>query len=123
LLNFGHTFGHALEAETGFGERLLHGEAVALGCVLAFAFSAERGLCGSADAERVRSHFQSVGLPAGLAELGLARRGERLAAHMQHDKKRAEGRTAFILARGIGGAFVDTSVDLADVAAFLNRAD
>src|SRR5207253_10820484 len=89
LLNFGHTFGHALEAETGYSDRLLHGEAVALGCVLAFVFSVERGLCGAADAVRVRSHFQSVALPTALTELGLEGQGERLAAHMEHDKKRA----------------------------------
>jgi 3-dehydroquinate synthase len=123
LLNLGHTFGHALEAETGFSDRLLHGEAVALGCVLAFAFSAERGLCTAADAERVRAHFHAVGLPTRLAELGLQGQGERLAAHMTHDKKRSGGRTAFILARGIGQAFIDKTVDLADVAAFLDRAD
>src|SRR5438270_11567386 len=69
LLNLGHTFGHALEAETGYSDRLLHGEGVALGCVLAFGFSAERGLCGIADAERVRAHFQSSSLPTTLAQL------------------------------------------------------
>ena len=121
LLNLGHTFGHALEAETGYSDRLLHGEAVALGCVLAFAFSAERGLCPAADALRVREHFRSVGLPTTLSELGLQGQGERLAAHMEHDKKRSGGRTAFILARGIGAAFVDKSVELNDVAAFLDR--
>jgi 3-dehydroquinate synthase len=123
LLNLGHTFGHALEAETGFSDRLLHGEAVALGCVLAFGFSAERGLCTAADAERVRAHFDAVGLPIALAQLGLNGQGEPLAAHMAHDKKRAGGRTAFILAHGIGEAFVDKSVELSDVAAFLDRAD
>jgi 3-dehydroquinate synthase len=122
LLNLGHTFGHALEAETGYSDRLLHGEAVSLGCMLAFDFSVARGLCAAPDAARVREHFQSIGLPTTLAELGLQGEGERLAAHMQHDKKRSDGRTAFILARGIGGAFVDTSIELADVAAFLNRA-
>jgi len=121
LLNLGHTFGHALEAESGYSDRLLHGEAVALGCVLAFDCSVVRGLCTAPDAARVREHFQSIGLPTSLAELGLQGEGERLAAHMQHDKKRSDGRTAFILARGIGKAFVDTSVDLADVAAFLDR--
>src|SRR5437868_587883 len=121
LLNLGHTFGHALEAETGYADRLVHGEAVALGCVLAFAFSAERGLCSTADAQRVREHFQSVDLPTSLAELGLQGRGQQLAAHMQHDKKRSAGRTAFILVRGIGEAFVDKSVGLSDVAAFLDR--
>jgi 3-dehydroquinate synthase len=95
---------------------------VALGCVLAFAFSAERGLCSTDDAQRVRGHFQSVGLPTSLTDLGLHGQGDRLAAHMQHDKKRAGGRTAFILVRGIGEAFVDVSVELSEVAAFLDRA-
>ena len=122
LLNLGHTFGHALEAETGYSDRLLHGEAVALGCVLAFDFSATRGICPTADTKRVKDHFVSVRLPTTLAELGLQSQGERLAAHMTHDKKREGGRTAFILARGIGQAFVDKNVDLADVAAFLDRA-
>jgi 3-dehydroquinate synthase len=122
LLNLGHTFGHALEAETGYSDRLRHGEAVALGCVLAFDFSAERGLCPVDGAARVRAHFECVGLPTRLAALGLAGKGARLASHMQRDKKREGGRTAFILARGIGKAFVDRQIDLEDVAAFLDRA-
>jgi 3-dehydroquinate synthase len=122
LLNLGHTFGHALEAATGFSGRLYHGEAVALGCVLAFDYSAERGLCPTEDAQRVRSHFAGVNLPTTLAAIGLAGRGEELTGHMTHDKKREGGRTAFILARGIGQAFVDKGVELADVAAFLDRA-
>lgn len=122
LLNLGHTFGHALEAETGYSGALLHGEAVALGCVLAFDFSVSRGLCSSQDAARVRQHFGSVSLPTTLASLGLDKAGERLAAHMQHDKKAEGGRTAFILARGIGQAFVDKQVELEEVAAFLDHA-
>jgi 3-dehydroquinate synthase len=122
LLNFGHTFGHALEAETGYSERLLHGEAVALGCVLAFGFSAERGFCPIDDADRVRAHLASAGLPTTLNSVGLDGMGGRLAAHMRHDKKREGGRTAFILARGVGEAFVDKQVELDAVAAFLDRA-
>lgn len=121
LLNLGHTFGHALEAETGYSETLLHGEAVALGCVLAFDFSAERAMCSKTDAGRVRAHFATVGLPTRLSEIGLENKGRTLAEHMTHDKKRSGGRTAFILTRGIGQAFVDKSVELADVAAFLDR--
>jgi 3-dehydroquinate synthase len=116
LLNFGHSFAHALEAEAGFSDRLLHGEAVALGMVLAFRFSAARGLCSTADAERVSSHLASVRLPTVLQASG-----EALAAHMAHDKKARGGRIPFVLVRGIGRAFVDTSVDLADIAAFLDR--
>ena len=122
LLNLGHTFGHALEAATGFSDRLYHGEAVALGCVLAFDFSVERGLCLAGDAARVRAHFAGVELPATLAEVSLNGRGEELAGYMKSDKKREGGRTAFILAHGIGQAFVDKSVDLTDVAAFLDGA-
>jgi 3-dehydroquinate synthase len=121
LLNLGHTFGHALEAETGYSDRLLHGEAVALGCVLAFDFSVERGLCSAADADRVRAHFAAAGLPTKLADLNLNGCGQRLAAHMMHDKKREAGRTAFILVRAIGRAFVDKQVELSDVAAFLDQ--
>ena len=122
LLNLGHTFGHALEAETGFSEQLLHGEAVALGCVLAFDFSATRDLCSESDAERVRAHFASIGMATTLAEIELQRRGGRLAEHMKHDKKRTSGRPAFILVRGIGHAFVDKTVELAEVADFLHQA-
>jgi 3-dehydroquinate synthase len=122
LLNLGHTFGHALEAETGYSDRLLHGEAVALGCVLAFDFSAARGLCSAADADRVGAHYAAAGLPTKLAELGLNGSGDKLAAQMTHDKKREGGRTAFILVHGIGQAFVDKQVELSDVAAFLDEA-
>jgi 3-dehydroquinate synthase len=122
LLNLGHTFGHALEAEAGYSDRLLHGEAVALGCVLAFDFSFQRGLCPAGDAARVRKHFAAASLPTTLASLGLDGLGQRLCHHMRHDKKREGGRTAFILARGIGSAFVDKEVDLAEVAAFLDGA-
>jgi 3-dehydroquinate synthase len=118
LLNLGHTFGHAMEAETGFSDRLLHGEAVAMGMVLAFRFSAQRGVCSNADAARVSAHLEAVGLPVRL-DFGT---GAALAAHMAHDKKASGGRVPFILARGIGEAFVDKDVDLADVAEFLDRA-
>jgi 3-dehydroquinate synthase len=120
LLNLGHTFGHALEAETGFCDRLLHGEAVAAGMALAFRFSAARGLCPSQDAERVAAHLRAVGLPDGLAAAGVAASGKTLVGHMLHDKKMAAGTLAFILARGIGQSFVDKSVALSDVAAFLD---
>ncbi|MEO5774688.1 MAG: 3-dehydroquinate synthase [Sphingomicrobium sp.] len=119
LLNLGHTFGHALEAEAGFSDRLLHGEAVALGCVLAMEFSAQRGLCGPDDADRTKRHFETVGLRTTFAQAGIAADGARLTAHMMSDKKKAGGRVAFILSRGIGQAYVDRSVDMADVAAFL----
>ena len=119
LLNLGHTFGHALEAEAGFSDRLLHGEAVALGISLAFRFSAERSLCSAAEAQRVSAHLAAVGLPTQLNKTHVS--GRAVADHMARDKKASDGRVPFILARGIGAAFVDTSVDLADVAAFLDR--
>lgn len=121
LLNLGHTFGHALEAETGFSDRLLHGEAVAAGMALAFGFSAERGLCRPADADRVARHLRDSGLPDGLTAAGISADGATLVDHMRHDKKMAGGTLPFLLARGIGRTFLDISVDLADVAAFLDR--
>ena len=119
LLNLGHTFGHALEAESGFSDRLLHGEAVALGMVLAFQLSVARGLCHPADSERVSAHLAAVGLPTCLNEIGAS--GAALAGHIAHDKKASGGRVPFILAHGIGAAFVDTSIELSDVVAFLDR--
>jgi 3-dehydroquinate synthase len=120
LLNLGHTFGHALEAETGFSDKLLHGEGVAAGMALAFAFSAEQGLCARQDADRVAAHLRAVGLPDGLAAAIPAASGERLVEHMRHDKKMAGGTLPFLLARGIGQTFLDKTVDLSAVAAFLD---
>ena len=118
LLNLGHTFGHALEAEAGFDGTLLHGEAVAAGCALAFRYSVRLGLCPPADADRVAAHLRSVGLPDGLA--GVTASGARLVDHMRHDKKARGGVLPFLLTRGIGRTFLDRTVDLADIAAFLD---
>jgi len=120
LLNLGHTFGHALEAETGFSDRLLHGEGVAAGMALAFAFSAEKGICPRQDAERVAAHLRAAGLPDGLHAAGIAASGARLVEHMLHDKKMAAGTLPFLLARGIGETYVDKNVDLKEVEAFLD---
>ncbi|WP_086619796.1 3-dehydroquinate synthase [Erythrobacter tepidarius] len=120
LLNLGHTFGHALEAETGFSDRLLHGEAVALGMALAARYSARRAEITLADAERVTAAIAAAGLPVSLAALGLACDGAALVAHMRHDKK-AEGTTLpFLLLRALGEAYVARDVDLADIACFLD---
>lgn len=120
LLNLGHTFGHALEAETGFSDRLLHGEAVALGMVLAAHYSARRGEISAVDAARAERAIAAAGLPARLADLGLACDGAALVDHMRHDKK-AEGTTLpFLLLRQLGEAYVARDVDLADIAAFLD---
>ncbi|WP_242181995.1 3-dehydroquinate synthase [Sphingomonas sp. CARO-RG-8B-R24-01] len=119
LLNLGHTFGHALEAEAGFSDRLLHGEAVAAGMALAFAYSAAHGLSPAADAERVSRHLRAIGLPDGVAAAGISASADVLVDHMLHDKKMDAGTLPFLLAHGIGRTFLDTSVDLADVRAFL----
>jgi 3-dehydroquinate synthase len=121
LLNLGHTFGHALEAATGFSDTLLHGEAVAAGCALAFRYSARRGLCSATDAERVAMHLRQVGLPDGLAAAGVTASGAELCTHMANDKKASEGRVPFLLARGIGQTFLAKDVDMADVASFLDE--
>ncbi|WP_164158049.1 3-dehydroquinate synthase [Sandarakinorhabdus rubra] len=119
LLNLGHTFGHAFEAETGFSDRLLHGEAVALGMVLAFRLSARLGLCTAEDAGRVAAHLSALGFTVEAAALGLDCPAARLVEHMLHDKKMSGGRLPFILAHGIGQAFVARDVDLAEVERFL----
>ena len=121
LLNLGHTFGHALEAETGFGARLLHGEAVALGMVLAARYSARLGNVTTEDAQQITKAVDMAGLPSEISALGLSCGGERLAAHMLHDKKMTGGTLPFVLLRGIGEAYLDKSVEMDDVAAFLNE--
>ncbi len=120
LLNLGHTFGHALEAETGFSDRLLHGEAVALGMVLAARYSARRGEMSAADAARSAAAIADAGLPAEITELGMDCTGARLVDHMRHDKKMETGTLPFLLLRGIGAAYLARDVELADVAAFLD---
>jgi 3-dehydroquinate synthase len=119
LLNLGHTFGHAFEAETGFSSRLLHGEAVALGMALAHRLSARLGLCPEGDAARVTAHLAGLGFVTEARDLGLHCSAARLIDHMKHDKKMSAGRLAFILTRGIGRSFVSRDVELAEVEAFL----
>ena len=121
LLNLGHTFGHALEADTGFSDLLLHGEAVAAGTALAFRYSARLGLCTVEDAERVTAHLKAVGLPHDLASAHVKANGAALVAYMLHDKKMAAGTLSFLLARGIGQTFLSKDVVLDDVAAFLDQ--
>ncbi len=120
LLNLGHTFGHALEADTGFSDKLLHGEAVAAGMALAFGFAESQGMCNGQDAARVIAHLKSVGLPYGLRSAKVSGSGEVLVAHMLHDKKMSGGVLPFILPHAIGDARVERSVQLSDVAAFLD---
>jgi 3-dehydroquinate synthase len=123
LLNFGHTFGHALEAAVGYDNRLLHGEAVALGMGMAFDLSARLGFCTSQDAVRVRRHFDAIGLPTKLSQVeGVTWDTVELLGHMAKDKKVQDGKITFVLARGIGRAFTARDIDSADVAAVLDLA-
>ena len=120
LLNLGHTFGHALESESGYGDALLHGEAVAIGMAMAFRYSAAQGLCPGQDAGRAQAAIAAVGLPVRLSELASHPFDPaRLLGHMAQDKKAEGGRLTFILARALGEAFVARDVDADAIIAFL----
>ncbi|HEX6218868.1 MAG TPA: 3-dehydroquinate synthase [Sphingomicrobium sp.] len=121
LLNFGHTFGHAVEVVAGFGP-VLHGEAVAIGMALAFQLSVELGHCPARDADRAIGHLRSAGLATTLAEAGIAGRAAELAALMAKDKKADAGGLKLILTRGIGAAFVSRDVGPEQLEDFLSRA-
>ena len=126
LLNLGHTFGHALEAATGFSDRLFHGEGVAVGMVLAAEFSASLGMIAEADAERIARHLAAVGLPTHLGEIaGFAQEGlgdaDRLMALMAQDKKVRRGRLTFILLEAVGRAVITRDVEPALVRDFLKQ--
>ena len=123
LLNLGHTFGHALEAATGYSDRLLHGEGVAIGCALAFEVSARMGLCAQETPSRVRAHFAQMGLKTDLADIpGTLPNADGLIELMYQDKKVRQGRLTFVLARRIGGAFVARNADLTVVRSVLEQA-
>jgi len=112
LLNLGHTFCHALEAATGYSDRLLHGEGVAIGCALAFELSARMGLCSQEDPSRVRSHLREMKTKVDLSDIaGELPDADGLIALMAQDKKVVDGKLRFILARGIGEAFITSDVD------------
>lgn len=116
LLNLGHTFGHVLEAATGYSDRLLHGEGVAIGCILAFDLSARMGLCSQEAPSRVAAHFAAMGMPSRIADIpGDLPDDEALIALMAQDKKVQDGKLRFILAQGIGQAFVTEAVDPAQL--------
>lgn len=119
LLNLGHTFGHAFEAAAGFSDRLLHGEAVALGMALAHRFSARRGLCSLHDAARVDAHLAAAGFVTRPAALGLDTSAADLVHHMRQDKKMSGGTLPFILTRGLGSSFVARNVPIRDAQDFL----
>ena len=111
LLNLGHTFGHALESATGYSDRLLHGEGVAIGCALAFELSSKLGLCSQEAPSRVRAHLRDMGMKVDLRDIqGDLPDAEGLLALMAQDKKVVDGKLRFILARGIGEAFVTSDV-------------
>ena len=123
LLNFGHTFGHALEAETGFSDALLHGEAVALGMMLAFDFAVRLGIATGQDSHRVRRHLTAAGLPTELSAIGLTgSAADRLVGHMGKDKKVKDGGITLILPRRIGDAFVMRDASAEALRAFLAEA-
>ncbi|MDO5643243.1 MAG: 3-dehydroquinate synthase [Paracoccus sp. (in: a-proteobacteria)] len=116
LLNLGHTFGHALEAATGYSDRLLHGEGVAIGCALAFDLSARMGLCAQEVPSRVAAHLAAMGMPSRLADVpGDLPDNDALIALMGQDKKVVDGKLRFVLARGIGKAFVSDAVRADDL--------
>jgi len=120
LLNLGHTFGHALEAAAGFSDRLLHGEAIAIGMTLAFGFSVRLGLVPAPEADRVRRHLAAAGLPTQISQVPGALPGvDRLLDLMAQDKKVKRGRLTLILARGIGASFIAPDIDPNEVRAFL----
>ncbi|HIJ38063.1 MAG TPA: 3-dehydroquinate synthase [Rhodospirillaceae bacterium] len=111
LLNLGHTFGHALEAETGFDDSLTHGEAVAIGMILAFTLSVDLGLCPPEDLHRLRRHFEACAMRTSLPpKADGSWRAEALMAHFARDKKVKDGQTTFVLVRGIGKAFLSNDV-------------
>lgn len=121
LLNLGHTFGHALEAATGYSDRLLHGEGVAIGMVLAHGFSARLGLAPGQDASRVAAHLASAGLPTRMAQIpGELPPTDMLMAAIAQDKKVVRGALTFILTRGIGQAFIEKQVDPALVRTYID---
>ena len=113
LLNLGHTFGHALESACGYGKRLLHGEAVSIGMVMAFDLSVAMGLCKSEDAARLRRHLAAVGLQTDPTDIpGMTWNTEDLVARMAKDKKVTDGSLTFILARAIGDSFTTQDVSV-----------
>ena len=123
LLNLGHTFGHALEAATGYSDRLLHGEGVAIGCALAFELSARLGLCAQEDPSQVRAHLKSMNMKTNMADIaGDLPDAAALMALMGQDKKVIDGQLQFVLASAIGESFVTADVPQEEVLGLLGDA-
>ena len=121
LLNLGHTFAHALEAEYGYDGRLLHGEAVAIGLYMAFKLSSDLGLCSSQETDRLHRHLISKNLPTSVDKIDIHRpTAEALIRHMHQDKKVIGGQLTFVLTRGIGQAFIENNVKTEAVTAMLS---
>jgi 3-dehydroquinate synthase len=123
LLNLGHTFGHALEAACGYDGRLLHGEAVAIGMIMAFQLSVRMGLCSTDDLDSVRAHFENRGLKTRASQISPLPKqsAEEIVALMSRDKKAKGDKIGFILTRGIGKAFQTYDVDMKDVTHIVQR--
>jgi 3-dehydroquinate synthase len=121
LLNLGHTFGHALEAEMGYDGRLLHGEAVAVGMVLAFQYSCKLGMCSGEDVKRVEQLLLVAGLPVAISDVSVELNADTLVKHMYQDKKVDDGKLVFILVNGIGDGAVVKNVNGSDILSFLQE--
>lgn len=122
LLNFGHTFAHALESETGMNDTLLHGEAVAVGMMLAFETSVAMGICPKSDLTRLQHHYEKVKINASLADVAFTFNAKRLIKKFQHDKKIKGGLPTFILTRGIGQAFIEQKPNMQVISQMLEKA-
>jgi 3-dehydroquinate synthase len=123
LLNLGHTFCHALEASTGYSDKLLHGEGVSIGCALAFELSARIGLCAQELPSRVRAHLKAMGMKADLSDIpGSLPSAEGLLDLMSQDKKVVDGQLRFVLMRDIGDSFVAADVDRDSILNVLSEA-
>lgn len=119
LLNLGHTFGHAIEAELGYDGRILHGEAVAIGMAMAFLFSVRLGVCDKEEASKAISHMQKAGLATDLAHIDYAFDAASLLRHMRGDKKNLQGKLVLILVKAIGEAYIEKDVDAGQVHEFI----
>ena len=119
LLNLGHTFAHVLERETGYSDLLHHGEAVSIGMVLAFKFSAYLGYCNTHEALKVSEHLNQVGLPTSLSDIDINLNVTRFIDQMMLDKKVSDGQLVFILAHKIGHAFIAKNITIDSLSSFL----